>query len=118
MNQREQVEARWIGQLEADGRELAPCPRPRVRRELVAYVPAPAGRTARVSHRRTYAITAGVTTGLGVLAGLVWLVAVVVAWIVAHLAAIIGGAVVVLVLLALLVGSGKCPGLHCPGCGG
>lgn len=53
------------------------------------------------------------TVGALVVAG--WLL---VAWVVAHATAIIGGAVVVAVLLAMLVGSGKCPGIHCPGCSG
>lgn len=77
----------------------------------------PPPRARPVARRREVLIPVLSVAIVGMIVGAGWLVVTVVAWVAAHLAVIIGGLVVLLVLLALLAGSGKCPGLHCPGCG-
>jgi hypothetical protein len=53
---------------------------------------------------------------VAVLAGLVWLVVVAVAWVVAHWAHLLVGLVLLAVLLGLAGRAGVCVGVHCPGC--
>lgn len=53
---------------------------------------------------------------VAVLAVVAWLVAVAVAWLVAHWAVVVAALVGVAVLLGLLGRVGVCVGVHCPGC--
>lgn len=95
--------------------------------ELIAHLRAP--RKGRWRWDRTRPWLIGVGKAAVALAGMVWLLALavmavvalvtaVIAWIHAHLAAIIVGAVLLVLLLLACLSGGSCGGMHCGGCRG
>lgn len=83
--------------------------------EPVASAPVPARR----GHRnRAILVGSLVTAGTGTVVGVAWAVIELVQAVVAAFPVLLGLGVVVIVLFGLLVGSGKCPGIHCRGCRG
>jgi len=95
----------------------------RVRVDLVLLeAPVPAQRPVRartvrhrVQVRPAYVVL--ILAALAALAALAWAVALLVQWVMAHLLLLVGALVVLGVLLILIGRSGRCPGLHCKGCG-
>ncbi len=100
---------------------------------LVAHLRAPARGGPRWQRVRPWLVGAGklaaVLAVVGVVAGLVWLtvlavmavvalVTAVIAWIHAHLAALVMGAVLLVLLLLACLSGGGCGGMHCGGCRG
>lgn len=67
--------------------------------------------------RRVAVISAGVGSAMLAASVLVWAVVTVLAWIAANAAMLLGALFLVALAFGGLVKSGKCPGLHCPGCG-